>query len=398
MSLILSIDERARLEILRSYEILDSEPEIEYDDITFLASKICNAPISSITLVDEERVWVKSKVGFDDYVDARETSFCSLAITKPSEVVVVPNIKNNPEFNEMGLVNGFEDGGFYASVALKDPSGYTLGVLCVAGHEPKEMSEDQIKGLKILGGKVCKLLEMRKHNQALDQNNQLLTLKYNELEQFANVVSHDIKSPLNNIISLIMLLREKDQDRFNGEEKIYLDYLTKSSYQLKDYVDALLLYYKSGEFHPKNDKIVLSELLEKIITLVDPNHDHVFEIPDQSFVITTNAVALEQILINLISNGIKYNKQSFAKITVTCKETDNQVIISVKDNGTGIEAENLDKIFNIFSTLKKKDRFGNYGTGIGLATVKKITESLNGKIQVHSVINEGSEFTLSFDK
>jgi K+-sensing histidine kinase KdpD len=395
----LTIEERERLEILKSYEILDSAPEIDYDNITFLASKICNSPIASITLIDEDRVWVKSKVGFENYDDSRETSFCSLAFSKPTDTVVIPNIKDNPDFNEMSLHNGFETGGFYASVALKDPAGYTLGVLCVADHVSKEISEDQIKSLKILGDKVCKLLEMRKHNLRLNESNQLLALKYSELERFANVVSHDIKSPLNNIISLIMLLRENGTEKFSDAENEYLDYLTASSYQLRDYVDGLLNYYKGDTVNLLDtEEIVLSEILNKIISILDPKGEYNFKIPEKSITIKSNKPAIEQILLNLISNGIKYNEKKPVCIEVNCDESENQTILSVKDNGNGIDKDNLDTIFSFFTTLKKRDRFGNYGTGIGLATVKKITENLHGKIEVKSVINEGSEFTIRFDK
>ncbi|MCG2611630.1 HAMP domain-containing histidine kinase [Flavobacterium sp. SM15] len=394
-----TLDERIRLEILKSYEILDTDPETDYDNITYLASKICNTPISAITLVDQDRVWVKSKVGFDSYDANRNTSFCALAITKPHKFISVNNVKNEKDFEALSKFNGFEDGGFYASVTLKSPEGYNLGSLCVADFSPKEITEDQAKSLEILGNQVSKLLELRKKNLRLLQTNKMLNLKYEELEQFARVVSHDIKSPLNNIISLILLLKETCNDKFEGQEKEYLNFLSLSSYQLKDYVDGLLNYYKSDTFH-KNDceEVVFCDVLNQIISVLDSKREHQFKIPDKTLILKTNKNALEQILINLISNGIKYNDKKPVKIEINCEDSDKQTKISVKDNGNGIEAESLDQIFLFFKTLNKKDRFGNYGTGIGLATVKKITENLNGKIEVKSVLNQGSEFTISFDK
>lgn len=399
MNRTLTIEEKNRLEILKSYEILDTDPESDYDNITFLASKICNTTISAITLIDEDRAWVKSKIGFDDNESSRDSSFCSLAITKPTEIVNIPDLKKDEEFNAISQLNGFEDGGFYASVTLRDPNGYALGALCVVDHFPKELSDDQLKSLEILGGQVCKLLELRKNNSTLVQNNQLLNLKYSELEHFARVVSHDIKSPLNNIISLILILKETSGDKFTESENEYLEYLTASSYQLRNYVDGLLHYYKSDTVNTvEKEEIVLSELLKKIIAILDPKGEYIFKIPEENMVIYSNKAAIEQLLLNLISNGIKYNEKKPVCIEVNCEESAKQITLSVKDNGNGIEADKLDTIFSFFTTLNKKDRFGNYGTGIGLATVKKITENLHGKINVNSVLDQGSEFTICFEK
>nr|WP_294938813.1 HAMP domain-containing sensor histidine kinase [uncultured Flavobacterium sp.] len=399
MNKTLPIEEKKRLEVLKSYEILDTDPEIEYDDITFLASKICSSAIAAITLIDEDRAWVKSKVGFDQYDSSREYSFCSLSITKPSEIVNIPDLKKDEEFNALSQLNGFENGGFYASVILKDPTGFALGVLCVVDHVPKELNEEQLKSLKILGGQVCKLLELRKNNSTLTKNNQLLNLKYSELEHFARVVSHDIKSPLNNIISLINLLKENNAEKFDEVENEYLDYLTDSSYQLKNYVDGLLNYYRGDTINAANkEEIVVADVIQEIITTLDPQGECQFKIPDCSVKVKFNKSALEQILLNLISNGIKYNDKKPVCIEINCEESENHFSLSVRDNGNGIETDKLDTIFSFFTTLNKKDRFGNYGTGIGLATVKKITEHLNGKITVHSIPNQGSEFIITFEK
>lgn len=399
MNKTLTIEEKDRLEILKSYEILDTPPESDYDDITFLASKICNTPISAITLIDEDRAWVKSKIGFDHYDSAREHSFCSLAISKPTDIVVIPDIIKDPEFKAVSFLNGFDNPGFYASVTLRDPKGYAMGALCVLDHAPKELTEDQLKSLEILGGQVCKLLELRKYNSTLAENNQQLNLKYSELEHFARVVSHDIKSPLNNIISLVQILKEGDEEKFSAEEKDYLNYLALSSNQLRNYVDGLLNYYKGDTVNARDtEEIVVADLINEVISTLDPQGDCHFKIPECTVKIKSNKSALEQILLNLISNGIKYNDKDYIYIEINCEDTDKHVKLSVKDNGNGIEPKNLDTIFSFFTTLNKKDRFGNYGTGIGLATVKKITENLNGKIDVLSEPNLGTEFILTFEK
>ncbi|TGD59461.1 GAF domain-containing sensor histidine kinase [Flavobacterium humi] len=398
MNLLSTIEEKIRLNILKSYDILDTDPESDYDNITFLASRICNTPISTITFIDQDRQWFKSKVGFEHNESPREVSFCALAIQRTSRTVVIPNIKEDKEFNIMSVLNGFEKGGFYASVALRDPDGYDLGTLCVIDHTPREMTGDQLKSLEILADQVCKLLELRKKNVKLLEKNELLNLKYSELEHFANVVSHDIKSPLNNIISLVSLFEEYAEGKFNEEGREYLDCITASSYRLRDYVDGLLEYYRSDTVNVLHkEDISINEVLNKIICVLDPKREYHFILPATPVTIRSVKPAIEQILLNLISNAIKYNDKKPVVIEIKCEESENGIMISVKDNGIGIEKKDLDVIFSFFTTLKRKDRFGHYGTGIGLATVEKIVRKINGKINVNSIPNEGSEFTIILD-
>ena len=111
-----------------------------------------------------------------------------------------------------------------------------------------------------------------------------------------------------------------------------------------------------------------------------------------------NQTAIEQILINLIANSNKYCDKEIAEIEIEVKENETQYEIAVKDNGPGIIKEYQEKIFNIFETFSDKDKFGDSGNGIGLATVKKIVESLGGQIQVESEIGKGAIFSFTISK
>ena len=106
------------VEVLEDYYLLDSDAEIEYDNITFLASKICNTPISTITLLDDKRQWFKSKIGFEHSETPLNMSFCALSISKCKKVIVVPNLMEDADFSAIGKLNGLEKDGFYAAVTL----------------------------------------------------------------------------------------------------------------------------------------------------------------------------------------------------------------------------------------------------------------------------------------
>uniref|UniRef100_UPI00404A4280 GAF domain-containing sensor histidine kinase n=1 Tax=Flavobacterium sp. TaxID=239 RepID=UPI00404A4280 len=387
-----------RVQALSKYNILDSELEQEYDDITFLASQICQTPISTITFIDDKKQWFKSNVGLPHNESPRATSFCSTAIELSNTFINIPDLFEHKEFKEVALLNGLTTG-FYASVILTDPAtNIPIGTLCVIDVKPKNLTENQILGLKKLGKQVSNLLELRLNNKTLQLDNSNLHFKYNELEQFASVVSHDIKSPLNNIISLSNLLKEECSSELTETGVQYLNYISESSYALKHFVDAMLEYHKSNnQDFLKKDVIDLSAIAIKVFKTLNCNNEFEIQI-DQNLTMVSNAVAIEQILINLLSNGIKYNQNEKVILKVHLAENTTNYELTVTDNGIGISEENLASIFTFFKTLNIKDRYNNYGTGIGLATVKNIVEKLQGTIEVLSEINKGTIFTIYLNK
>lgn len=160
-------NEAERLRALQSYHILDSVEEQEYDDITLLASEICQAPICVISLIDKDRQWMKSKVGISVSETAREISFCGHTILQPTEITIVPDARLDNRFSDNPLVTGDLNVVFYAGVPLVDEDGYALGTLCAIDSKPRELSERQVNALRILSKSVMSLLSVRKKNRQL---------------------------------------------------------------------------------------------------------------------------------------------------------------------------------------------------------------------------------------
>ena len=163
-------NEHERLLALQSYEILDSIDEQEYDDITTVASEICQTPICVISLVDANRQWFKSKVGLNANETSREVSFCGHAILNPEEVMIVQDARKDERFHDNPLVTGNPDIVFYAGVPLVDENGFALGTICAIDTKPRELTEQQIKALKILSNKVITLLNIKKKNKLLEES------------------------------------------------------------------------------------------------------------------------------------------------------------------------------------------------------------------------------------
>lgn len=155
----------ARLAALKSYEILDSEKEQLFDDLTRLAADISGTPVSLITLVDKDRVWIKSNVGMDVPETPREGAFCSYTILE-NDGMVIPDTAADPRFQH-GVVDAEKSVRFYAGMPLKTRDGYNLGTLCVVDNKPRQISEEQIGRLKILARQAMAQIELRQNLGAL---------------------------------------------------------------------------------------------------------------------------------------------------------------------------------------------------------------------------------------
>ncbi|UFH57676.1 GAF domain-containing protein [Spirosoma sp. KNUC1025] len=174
--------ESDRVDALRSYDILDSLPEADYDDLTLLASEICQTPISLISLIDDKRQWFKSNRGLDIRETPREFAFCTHGILNPYEILIVTDSREDERFIGNPLVVEEPHVIFYAGVPLVNEDGYPLGSLCVIDNEPKELTQRQLTSLKILGRQVVNLLELRRKNKALEALKKVLEARNAELE------------------------------------------------------------------------------------------------------------------------------------------------------------------------------------------------------------------------
>jgi signal transduction histidine kinase len=386
-------NEKQRIETLRHYSILDGIQMNEYDDITRLTAYICNTPISLVTLVDETRVWFKSHYGIEENSAPRDIAFCAHAINDPEKMMIVPDSRIDERFFDNPFVNGDANIVFYAGIPLVTSEGDALGTLCVLDRQPRKLDDKQIEAIKLLSKQVIRLFEARK-------NTKLLKLKMLELEQhnkalhdFARVAAHDIKSPLYNIIQLTSLLKTFNLDTNHPEALNIIDMTIHSAEKLAKMIDGILEYSRNSKVYTScKQNIQLLKAVKDIELLLNHKPDTEFIINiDETIQFFVNKVALEQILINLITNALKFIDKPKKIIKINAALTDNKLILHIIDNGPGIKEEDRERIFRLFETSSKEM---NGGLGIGLATVKSLVENLGGSISVHSVSNEGSDFEI----
>ncbi len=392
-------NEYKRIADLQSYNILDTLPEEDYDNITLIASQICNTPISLLTMVDNDRQWFKSRVGLDAPETPREYAFCAHAINEPAVPFIVEDSRSDNRFHNNPLVTGLPNVIFYAGVPLVNPEGSALGTLCVIDNKPKTLSTEQLDSLKALAKQVMNLLELRKSKMLLENALKTITQKNNELDKFASTVAHDIKSPLAVIMGYSQILLEEYSDAFGDEETSMLQNIDTASNHLNEMVNSILSFSKNTE-DLKNNKstFLLSHLLDKVENLVKPDSNFSIKLNSKIDSITTNHTVLEQVLINLATNAIKYNDKAEAVVNIRVTEEECYYHFAVEDNGVGISPKDQERIFDIFETATTSDRFGNKGTGIGLATVKKLINAMDGSIRLESEPGKGSCFFFKLKK
>jgi len=185
-------NESERLLELKSYDIVDSFPEDEYDDIALISSHICKTPIATVALIDETRKWHKSKVGINKESVPREIAICSHTIMN-DEILVVNDTHLHHQFCNIGMVTKPPFVRFYAGVPLINASGFALGTLCVIDTKPNQLNDFQINALKALGRQVITLLELRRNLAHLEkQKHELVALS--QTDDLSNLFNRRVLS------------------------------------------------------------------------------------------------------------------------------------------------------------------------------------------------------------
>ena len=386
-------NESQRLKALKTYNLLDTLPEDAYNTITELAAYICNTPISLVTLLDADRNFLKAHKGVDLAESPRSTSFCGHAILSPEPVFVVEDAREDERFADNPLVRDFK-AIFYAGVPLKTSEGYALGTLCVYDNVPRKLTSEQLEALRRLATQVILLFEARKHTIELEKSQVEIAKRNERLEAFANLIAHDLKSPLASIEGLLHLLSDEFPDKDNSDLMMYFKLLNKSTKGLRSYIDGLLNYYKTDSLLANKDDTSLLEIVNELKGIY-PVDGVSISLDTNLLLHGTSKAALQQIIGNLIDNGIKYNKSEMPSIVISGHQIENYYAITVTDNGIGVPEDQKERIFDLFKVTSNKDRNGNYGTGMGLATVKKLILGLGGTITVTDAAGEGSIFTFT---
>lgn len=234
--------------------------------------------------------------------------------------------------------------------------------------------------------------------KTLKTKNKHLETANNELEKFAYVASHDLKTPLRNIHSFLTLIQRRVNQGKTSEIGEYLQFASTNAHRMHELIQDILAFsqFNSKKISFENEDLnqIMGDALDNLQELIK----------EKGAVITKanlptlycNDSQMLSLFQNLIENGIKYNNSTIPKIDIKCSESTTAYEICIEDNGIGIEEEYQEKIFEMFYRLHNQGEYT--GTGIGLATCRKIVAHHNGKLTLRSVQNKGTVFCISLPK
>lgn len=392
-------NEQERLKALNGLSILDTLPESDYDNVTKLASHICETPISLVSLVDSNRQWFKSKVGLNVSETPREYAFCTHAMEKPQEILIVNDSRSDERFHDNPLVTGDPHVIFYAGVPLVASGGFALGTLCVIDSKPNELNESQKEALKTLANSVVRLFDLRSNEIELERKRQDLEERNKELEKFASLAAHDLRSPLNNMSTTIGLLQQKLADTTDSQVGELLGYLNESADTLRILIDGILEQNRSMDLLGHEEEIIeLSRFFKSLVDLLDKQGSYNIIYPTIPRSISINKPVISRILMNLLNNAIEHNEKKGLKISLEYAEDNKHHIFRVQDNGRGIDPKYHERVFNLFERIQFNKRSQQRGQGIGLSTVKKLVKGLGGELRMRSDIDAGTTFDVLLPK
>lgn len=233
-------------------------------------------------------------------------------------------------------------------------------------------------------------------NRVLEATTVQLAEVNQELENFAYVVSHDLKAPLRAITQLAGWISTDYAPVLDEDGQEYLQLLVGRTKRMHNLIEGILQYSRVGRVMEREKEIDLDRLVQEVIeALAPPAH---IQIIVQSALPTVvgEQTRLGQVFQNLLDNAIKYMDKPKGRIIVDCSDNQSHWLFSVTDNGPGIEERYHDKVFQMFQTLAPRDEIES--TGVGLALAKKIIETNGGKIWVESTVGQGSTFHFTLPK
>jgi signal transduction histidine kinase len=392
--------EAARLEALKSMDILDTPAEEAFDRITRMAAELFDTPIALISLIDATRQWFKSKVGlYHPPETPRDVAFCHHTIQN-DDVMVVPDARADSRFMENPLVTGTPDIRFYAGAPLRLASGFKLGAMCIIDTKPRTLTAVETRRLATLAQIVVDEMELRVKTAELETAWAKAQSASQAKSDFLANMSHELRSPLTSIIGFAGLLNASPA--IADREKHFAQRIQAASENLLLLVNDVLDFSKleSGHVQLETRNVELAGFLDGVVAQFQERARvkglalRIVLEPTAPDVTRLDPHAVRQILVNLLSNAIKFTDAGEVTLVATGIGSAG-LSIAVRDTGAGISPESLTQIFERFvqadSSISRK--FG--GTGLGLAISRQLAEIMGGKLTVASTLGQGSVFTLA---
>ena len=255
------------------------------------------------------------------------------------------------------------------------------------------------EGLEVrIGGKGRQMVDRKVAQRALDAKTAELQRVILELEKFAYVASHDLQEPLRSIASYVQLLERRYRDQLDEVGVEYIEYAVEGAKRMQDLIRDLLAYSTLATGQPPKERVDLGDAAKIALSNLQQKVNDT-----QANVIISGLPAIEgdglqwiSVFEHLLDNCFKFRSKAAPRVEIRAEEGEDGVVITVRDNGLGIDPIYSEKIFVIFKRLHNRERF--QGTGLGLALCRKVVERHSGQIEFHPVKDGGSEIRITLPR
>lgn len=364
--------------------------EIEYQKMSLIAEQTSSA----VMITDSEGGITYVNDSFE-----KMTGFAQSEILGKNPAQISQGLESDPEAVKLIAASISMKKSFDVDIINYNKSGNKYFVNIKA--EPLYDKENNFLGFFSIQNDITtqhdQINQIHKLNQKIKEQFIKLEEVNNELEEFAYVVSHDLKTPIRNINRLIDLIRKKGDKLGEEKREQYFEIIISSSGELSRMIDNLLEYSRTGVSKEELVKINIPEIVEEIVQQFEIDLAElkgVIHLDIRVDELDVYPILFKRLMNNLISNSIKYRGDKIPDIKISCLNDKEKVIFTVSDNGIGIPEDQFDNIFKIFNTINpNKD-----SNGIGLSVCKKIVELHGGKIWIESTVGKGTTIHFTITK
>jgi signal transduction histidine kinase len=369
------------LAALRTYGLLDAVRPVVLDDLTRLASRIFDTPMSTVTLIDRDRQWFAGNTGMPDNEGPRDIAFCAYLVDHPRPLIV-SDATLDPRFRAYRNVTGAPFIRFYAGVPLLGADGHVLGSVCVLDRRPREIGAEQVALLGDLAAQAAEHMTAYRERNRLSRLDAELNRLDRRTDDFVAAVSHELRTPVSTMQGYLeMLGDEPDLEPYRA----MLDPIRRNGERLIRMVDHLLAGTAAPDHTPvpRRATVDVFDVVHAAIGAVGAGDVRVAVTGDGPAVVAGNRDELIMAVEQVVRNAVLFS-QGAGEVRVRVEPGDEGVRIEIADDGAGIAEHELPYVFERFYRGEYAQDMAVPGMGLGLSIAWRTVLAHSGRLTVTS--------------